>query len=131
MSPILAPDSRAVARAQGHAYLVFFQMALGMAEYRTGHYAAAEAALRAASQAGAGRSWVTGTCAFYRAMSLFQQGKETEARRLMAEATSRRKPLPANAKKPLGDRDGPDDLIMWLAFKEARALIPVVAVPPP
>jgi tetratricopeptide (TPR) repeat protein len=51
-------------------------LALGMAEYRSGHYAAANEALVAAAKAGPNNPWVPGIAAFYRAMSLFRQGKE-------------------------------------------------------
>src|SRR5439155_9396456 len=66
---------RAVALGKGHVYRVYFQLALGMAEYRSGHYAAADAALLAASRLGNKNYHVSGTSAFYRAMSLFRQGK--------------------------------------------------------
>ena len=49
-------------------------LALGMAEYRSGNYAAADEALLAAAKAGPNNRYVTGTSAFYRAMSLFRQG---------------------------------------------------------
>jgi hypothetical protein len=53
-----------------------------MAEYRSGHYAAALEALDAAASAGPNNPQVTGMAAFYRAMSLFRQGKAEEARQL-------------------------------------------------
>src|SRR5262249_17227820 len=54
----------------------FYQLTLGMAEYRSGHFAEADAALIAARHFG-----LTGTGAFYRAMSLFRQGKVNEVRK--------------------------------------------------
>ena len=33
------------------------------------------------------------------------------------------KPLPKDEKNPLTDDAGHDDLIVWMAYKEARALI--------
>ena len=66
---------------------------------------------------------MVGTSAFYRAMSLFRQGKEKEARQLAIEAASAMKPLPKDEKNPLADDAGHDDLIVWMAYKEARALI--------
>ena len=33
------------------------------------------------------------------------------------------KPLPVNKQKPLADGADHDDLIMWLAYKEAKALL--------
>ena len=109
--------------------LFFFQMALGMAEYRSGHYAAADAALLAPSKLGTNNYYVSGTTAFYRAMSLFRQGKEAEARKLAAEAVARMKPLPKDEKNPLADNASSDDLILWMAYKEAKALIKFEQVP--
>jgi len=100
----------------------WLQMALGMAEYRNGHYAAADEALSAAAAQAGKDNNVSGTSAFYRAMSLFRQGKETEARRLFTEAADRMKPLPADEKNPLTGGSH-DDLILWLAYKEAKALV--------
>ena len=56
--------------------------------------------------------YVAGTSALYRAMSLFRQGKENEARQLALEAASKMRPLPKDEKNPLagismgGDWDG-------------------------
>ena len=91
---------RAVDLGKGHRLLGHFQMAVGMAEYRSGHYAAADAALLAASELGKNIDYVSGTTAFYRAMSLFRQGKESEARKLASEAFAEMKPLPADEKFP-------------------------------
>ena len=41
------------------------------------------------------------------------------------------KPLPVDDKNPPADLDNLDDLIMWMAFKEAKALIKFDAVPKP
>jgi hypothetical protein len=54
-------------------------------------------------------------------MSLFRQGKEAEARRIAAEAASGMKPLPADENSPLTGTANHDDLILWMAFKEANA----------
>ena len=63
------------------------------------------------------------TSAFYRAMCLFRQGKEKEAHQLTIEAASEMKPLPKDGENPLTDNAGHDDLIVWMAYKEASALI--------
>jgi eukaryotic-like serine/threonine-protein kinase len=115
-------------------------LALGMAEFRSGNYTAAEEALRAAAQPAPNNRHVTGTAAFYRAMSLFRQGKQDEARKLAIAAAAQMKPLPTDEQNPLVDLPvmvgGPDSdtqeyLITWLAFKEARALMQLEAIPPP
>jgi eukaryotic-like serine/threonine-protein kinase len=125
----LALARKAVKLAQGNgAVLPWAHVALGMAEYRSGHDAAADEALttakNTAATTGPYRSHTEGTASFYRAMSLFRQGKQTEAREVFNGAQARMKPLPANEKDPLAAA-GTDheDLILWLAFKEARTLL--------
>ena len=73
--------------------------------------------------------FVTGTAAFYRAMSLFRQGKNDEARKLATEAAAKMKPLPADEQNPMAGGADHDDLILWLAYKEAKALIGFDAPP--
>jgi tetratricopeptide (TPR) repeat protein len=106
-------------------------LSLGMAEYRSGNYAAADKALLAAAQAGPDNLKATEIAAFYRAMSLFRQGKVEEARKLAIAAAPKMKPLPKDEKNPLVGNSDHDDLILWLAYKEAKALITFDAVPPP
>jgi hypothetical protein len=101
----------------------YFQMALGMAEYRCGDYAAAEEALIAAARLGTDNYIVTGTTSFYRAMTLFRQGKEDEARKLAVQVASQMRSLPADERNPLAPNSSHDDLILWLAYKEAKALL--------
>jgi hypothetical protein len=109
-----------------------------MAEYRSGHDAAADEALLAAAKAGPNNPHITGTAAFYRAMSLFRQGKKDEPRMLATSAAVKMKPLPADEQNPLanvtpppGGGDTQEYLIMWLACKEAKAMIKFDAGPPP
>ena len=102
-----------------------------MAEYRSGNDAAADEALLAAAKAGPNNRYVTGISAFYRAMSLFRQGKPDEARKLAIAAAAKMKPLPKDEKNPLAGNADHDDLILWLAYKEAKALIQFDAAPPP
>jgi hypothetical protein len=103
--------------------LPWFQVALGMAEYRGGHFADADAALIAAASGAKDNPQLAGTSAFYRAMSLFRQGKENEARKLATEAAAKMKPSPKDEKNPLAGGATPDDLMLWLANKEAKAVI--------
>jgi len=127
----LALARKAVDLGKNHNWLPWFQMALGMAEYRSGHFAEADAALIAAATGGKDNPRAVGTSAFYRAMSLFRQGKEKEALQLTIEAASEMKPLPKDEKNPLADEAGHDDLIVWMAYKEARALIKGEPAPAP
>ena len=122
---------RAVDLGKGNDWLDFFLMSLGMAEYRGGHFAEADTSLTAAMDRAKNyphgdSKWndlVAGTSSFYRAMSLFRQGKDAEARKLATEAAAKMRPLPADEQNPLaGDADN-DDLILWMAYKEAKAMI--------
>ncbi len=98
-------------------------LALGMAEYRSGNHADATEALLAAAKAASNNPIVTGISAFYRAMSLSRQGKPDEARKLAIGATAQMKPLPKDEQNPLANGADHDDLILWLAYKEAKAMI--------
>ena len=104
-------------------------MAHGMAEYRSGHFAEADAALTAAMNDPGKTDALSGTSAFYRAMSLFRQGKTDLARKLATEAAAKMKPPPVDEQKPLLGGADTDDLIMWLAYKEAKAMIQFDATP--
>jgi WD40 repeat protein/serine/threonine protein kinase len=105
-------------------------LALGMAEYRSGHAAAADVALLAAAKAGPNNPIATGISAFYRAMSLFRQGKPDDACKLGIAAAAKMKPLPKGERNPLANNASYDDLILWLAYKEAKAMIKFDAAPP-
>ncbi len=109
----------------------FNLLALGMAEYRSGNDAAATEALLAAAKAGPNNPYVTGTSAFYRAMILFRQGKKDEASKLAVAAVAKMKPLPKDDNNPLAGGASHDDLILWLAYKEAQAMIQFDVAPSP
>ena len=104
-------------------------MALGMAEYRSGNAASADLALLAAAKEAPLNPHVTGTSAFYRAMSLFRQGEKDEARKLAIAAAAKMQPLPKDENNPLASGDTQEYLIMWLAYKEAKSLIKFDAAP--
>src|SRR5262249_49760096 len=104
-------------------------MALGMAEYRSGNYAAADKALLACEQANPKNPWAPGIAGFYRALSLFRQGKKDEARKLAIAAAAKMKPLPADEQNPLAGNANHDDLILWLAYKEAMTLLKIALSP--
>ena len=121
----------------------FCRLTLGIAAYRNCHFAEAEAALVAAAKGDEMNAVLTGQVSFFRAMILFRQGKPDEARRLAFEA-AKTVGLPNDEKNPLlppprGETNpltGPltDILILWLAHREAKALIgfdPIPSAPPP
>ena len=122
---------RAVGPGKEPGDLAYFQLALDMVEYRSGQYAAADTALLAAARLEENNSYVSGTTAFYGAMSLFRQGKEAEARQLATEAVAKMRRHPADDENPLAGAANAGDLLLWLARKEAKALLKFDAVPPP
>jgi hypothetical protein len=126
----LARRAVQIGKESNDPYLRWLQMGLGMAAYRSGHFAEADAALIEAANGAVNNPRVATTSAFYRAMSLFRQGKADEARKLATEDPRRMKPLPKDEKNPLAGGASPDDLILWLAYKEAKALIGFDAAPP-
>jgi WD40 repeat protein/serine/threonine protein kinase/tetratricopeptide (TPR) repeat protein len=110
---------------------VWNQLALGMAEYRSGNDAAANEAMLAAAKLEPNNAIVAAISGFYRAMSLFRQGKHDEARQLAIETATQMKPLPKDEQNPLTDGAYCDTQIMWLAYKEAKVMIKFDAAPPP
>lgn len=102
------------------------QMTLGMAEYRSGRFQEAEATLHAVAGMMDAKTYrpsvIQGTADFYRAMSLFQLGRKEEAKALCTAAEAKMKPFPADEKNPLAKADY-DDLTLWLACREAKALL--------
>ncbi len=118
LAKALSLAQRAVELGKGNPDLPWYQLSLGLAEYRNGQYAAAEGALTVADQTagGNGKHEIQGTARLFRAMSLFRQGKPEEARKLFIQADAQMPPL-AN------DESNHDVLIWWLANKEAKALI--------
>ena len=122
---------RAVDLGKDGEWLDFYLMALGMAEYRGGHFAEAEVSLTAAMDRAKVHphdevkmtDLVAGTSAFYRAMSLFRRGRSDEARKLATEAAATMRPFPADERNALAGGASHNDLILWLAYKEAKAMI--------
>ena len=119
----LALARKGVELDKGSQWREWRLLALGMAEYRSGHDTAAQEALLAAATANPSNPAVTGIAAFYRAMSLFRQGKHDDARKLALAAAAKMKPLPKDEQNPLANNANHDDLILWLAYKEAKAML--------
>jgi tetratricopeptide (TPR) repeat protein len=120
----------AVGRAGATLYRTEWTLlAQGMAEYRSGNDTAADRSFRDAVEVGTNTPHVTGISAFYRAMIRFRQRNVEEAKKLAAEAAARMKPLPKDEDHPLVDGATPDDLILWLTYKEAKAMIQFDAPP--
>jgi serine/threonine protein kinase len=130
---------RTVELGKNSPWLPWEQLALGMAEYRNGQNAAAEQALTIAEQTAGDdhaiqvddQHSLNGVARMFRAMSLFREDKREEARKLFSEAEAQMPPLPKDESKPLVDGRPAykDDLICWLAYKEAKALIEAPSAP--
>ena len=56
-------------------------------------------------------------------MSLFRQDRETDAQALFTATEASMKPFPADEQKPTLSEGSQDNFILWLAYKEARALL--------
>jgi eukaryotic-like serine/threonine-protein kinase len=125
LAKALSLARRGVKLGQNSSLMNWYQLCLGLAEYRNGHYALAERALTTAEQTAADHLELQGTARFFRAMCLFQQNRTEEARKLFTQAESEMPPFPKDERKPLFDGKPVfhELLICWLAFKEAKSLI--------
>ena len=98
-------------------------LSLVMAAFRAGDDVACDEAFCGVIETGKDLPIVIDTASFFRAMSLHRRGQVNEARRVATDTAARMKPLPDDAQNPLAGDDDQDDLVMWLAFREAKALI--------
>jgi tetratricopeptide (TPR) repeat protein len=96
-------------------------LALGMAEYRNGHFDAANEALLAVSKVG-NDLVATATAELYHALILYQQGKKEEARELATKAVQS-EPLTKGDPNPLLKDSPGNQMVLRAACKEAKALI--------
>jgi hypothetical protein len=62
-------------------------------------------------------------------MSLYRQGQATEARRLFDTAAAHMRPLPDDDQNPLASGASGDDIVIWLAYREAAAMLGIEASP--
>jgi WD40 repeat protein/serine/threonine protein kinase len=124
---------RGVELGNGSQLLPWYQLSLGLAEYRAGQYAAAEQTLAIAGQKVGEYREMLGIARLFRAMSLFRQDKPEEARKLFSQAEAEMPSLPQDERKPLVDGKpvSHDVLICWLAYKEAKSMLtePAAAKP--
>jgi tetratricopeptide (TPR) repeat protein len=116
---------RAVELGKTNSSLPWYQLSLGLAEYRNGQYAAAERSVVVAEHTIGDHDDVQGIAHMFHAMTLFRQDRPEEARRAFSQAEAQMPPLPKDESKPMVDRRPFDHdlLIWWLAYKEAKELI--------
>ena len=116
---------QAVELGKSDPALPWYELGLGLAEYRNGRYAAAEQALTIAEHTAGDAHDITGTARLFRAMSLLRQDKPEEARKVFSQADAEMPPFPkGDHQPPAYDKSvNQDVLICWMAYKEAKALI--------
>ena len=120
---------KAVSAGKGDVgYQPWAQLTLGMAEYRNGQFDNAietltQTASLAAKVPAEYGTIINQTADLYRAMALFKQDSLEQARKLLSDVRAKMKPLPKGEKAPKLTDGNHDDLILWLAFKEANSLI--------
>jgi WD40 repeat protein len=116
---------RAVQLGKGSSLLPWYQLCLGLTEYRIGEYADAEETLTIAEHTAGDQHEIQGTARLFRAMSLFRQSRIEEARKLFSQEAAQMPPLPKDEGKPVldGRPVSHDVLIWWLAYKEAKSAL--------
>jgi len=125
LAKVLNLAQRAVDLGQSDRWLPYYQLGLGLAEYRNGQYVAAERALNVAEQTAGDYGDPKRIARVFRAMCLFRQGQREAAQTVFSQAEAQMPPFPQDEHKPLvnGKPVSHDVLISWLAYKEAKALI--------
>ena len=103
----------------------WFYLSLGMVEYRSGQYDAAEQDLDTAERTADKNQDVPPTARLFRAMGLFRQNHVAEARQLFSQAEAQMTPLPADTNAPVvdGKAASHDVVITWLVYREAKSLL--------
>jgi hypothetical protein len=122
----LALAQKGVELGKDSEFLPWYQLTLGMAQYRNGQYAAAEESLAIADQTvGNEHPDIQGIARFFRVMSLVREGKSDEGRKLFSQEESRISPLPKDENKPVADGNlaSHDVMLLWMAYKEARSVV--------
>ena len=122
----LALARAALAAAPTNSMFPIYQLAMGVAQHR--HRNSPEATkLLAASESGGypgpfADSWRR-IAEYFRVMILFEQGQTEAALQLFTESESRMKPLPAVLHWALMEGADYPDMMAWLAYKEAQAML--------
>jgi tetratricopeptide (TPR) repeat protein/tRNA A-37 threonylcarbamoyl transferase component Bud32 len=106
-----------------HPYRRYFQFSRAVAEFRSGHLAEAEALLAPLVRELGAAGSLRDAAVFFRVMTLHGLGRHEEARKTFAAAAATMRPPPKNPLHPLADGATADELVMWLAYREAKALL--------
>ena len=103
-----------------------FKLVLGLAEYRQGNYLAANEEFDVVEKLSNRISFhAINAAGFFHAMSLFRQGKTADARRLFAKSETQMRNLPIHENLALANGATTNNIIVWLAYKEAKAMIQI------
>jgi eukaryotic-like serine/threonine-protein kinase len=125
LTNVLQLAQRGVELGEGNSLLPYYQLGLGLAQYRNGQFAAAEKSIVVAEQTLGDKDEIQGIAHFFHAMTLFRQNRAEEARKLFTQAEAKMPPLPKDENKPIvdGSRFDHDLLIWWLSYKEAKSVL--------
>ncbi|HEY4414219.1 MAG TPA: tetratricopeptide repeat protein [Verrucomicrobiae bacterium] len=109
----------------GTPWEAWYQLSLGLVQYRSGQFDEAAKTLQIAEQTAGKYQDVLVTARCYRSMGLFRQGHRDEAQNLLGQVAAQMPSLPADLNRPLIQAKvaSHDTMIGWLAYQEARALI--------
>jgi serine/threonine protein kinase/TPR repeat protein len=116
---------RGVKFRAGTPWLPWYQLSLGMVQYRMGNYAEAEQNFSTAAQNAGKFQDLFPTASLFRAMCLFHENHPTEARQFFTEAETQMTPLPNDPDRPVvdGKTATHDAVVSWLAYREAKSLL--------
>jgi eukaryotic-like serine/threonine-protein kinase len=116
---------RAVELGRSNYALPWYELTLGLANYRNGMNEAAEQCFVAAEKTLGDHDDVQGIAHMFHALSLFRQDRADEARKLFRQAQAQMPPLPKDESKPIVDGRSFDHdlLIWWLSYKEAKSML--------
>jgi tetratricopeptide (TPR) repeat protein len=126
VNPVIGWARTGLDRGQNQGVKPWRHLTLGMALFRGGFYAdalpeLAKAEDLARSSEETTRNRIIPTAANFRAMCLLRQGNAAGALAAFAAGEADMKPLPADAEEAVSAHH--DDLILWLAHKEAREML--------
>jgi tetratricopeptide (TPR) repeat protein len=123
---------RAVELGRTNSALPWYQLTLGLAQYRNGQNAAAEHSIDIAERTLGDHDDVEGIAHMFHAMILFRLERPEDARKLFTKAEMQMPPLPKDESQPSIDSRPFDHdlLIWWLSYKEAKSLLDQSAAKP-
>ncbi len=105
--------------------LPWYQLSLGMVQYRNHQYEDAARNLALAEYGGSQLPDVPPVARFYHALCLYAQNRIPEARQLFEQTRAQMVPYPQDPNKPVvdGTTASHDVIITWLAYREAKSVL--------